>query len=105
MGEKIKLEEAIKAIAIIKKFCAETGCSGCPLSTKKELGVYYCTCSSTTPKRWKIQMGKPARQENSCKGCRWWEPLCAVCCKSDSTRCADFWDGGCEKWEQKEREE
>ena len=41
----------------------------------------------------------------NCETCRWWEPYNGVCFNGDSPYCADFWDGGCEKWEQKERKE
>ena len=40
-----------------------------------------------------------------CDTCRWWEPYNGVCCNGDSPHCADFWDDGCEEWEQKEMEE
>ena len=41
----------------------------------------------------------------NCETCRWWEPYCGACGNGDSPHCVDFWDEGCEEWEQKERKE
>ena len=40
-----------------------------------------------------------------CDTCRWWEPYCGVCCNGDSPHCADFWDDGCEEWEERNVQE
>lgn len=36
-----------------------------------------------------------------CTTCKWWEPFNSVCCNADSPYCADFWDDGCDEWEDK----